>query len=85
MGNNIKETAATSEEKAGQLFPMEFIAFTKQLRTIQKWIEAYKEHVAWSDLTAEHVREISDCMGNAAYHIGELASIEFQQNVYYKD
>lgn len=80
----LTSTGTTSVELS-DLFPVEFIEFTRQLKAIHDWINAYSERrKSLDDVIFLHVNKLSDCMSEAAYHIGELVSVEFKEVLYYQ-
>ena len=72
-------------ESTSELFPTEFIEFTKQLKAINDWFEDYRtRRKGLSDLADHHVCEIINCMCEASYSIGELVSVEFKEALFYQ-
>jgi hypothetical protein len=68
------------------LFHSEYTEFTEQLGIMNKWFLDFRETVNPND---DHILDalfhIEGALGDAVHNIGELVSIEFRENIYYKN
>ena len=73
-------------ESEKDLFPIEFITFTKQLKFMSDWFENYIENrKGLEDVMRSYYVEISNSIVKTAYNIGVLVSIEYNESLFHQE